>query len=492
MSKEPLSTRTISIQSTPLACLLLCLVLVSLPQTSLAEGELPDIGGSASTELSPAKEIEVGRILLTEVRRRLPVSNDPELSQYIQALGTRITSGGLNSNFPFTFLLVINPSVNAFALPGGIIAINSGLLTLAQQESELAGVLAHEIAHVSQRHIARNFESGKSLSLISALTLLGSILAAIYDIELGQAALMSSQAGLHQTKLAYSRSFEQEADRLAIQLLARSGIDPLGMPRFFRRLHEHTQLNRGQIPEFLSTHPLTLNRISESEARASQYRGSFVSNSFNFEYAKARTLAISKNPSELMDYYKEKNKSSSGLSDTERYTYALVLGREGKHKQALRQLGEIVVHADNELTIKLAAAQIHIAMGQAGIAKTSLESLDKIYPQNFPVAYYLAKSLIKENQAHGALEKLDRLGDARQKNPAIDQLKAKAADKAGLTWRSHESLGDYYAAHGQYGLAMEQIELALRSPGIDLSSEARIEARKTQLRETRQKHEQFK
>ena len=492
MSIHLLNDRVFCIRLLFLTRLLLCLILASLTQNLLAEDKLPDIGGSANTELSPAKEAELGRILLTEVRRRLPISNDPELSQYIQALGTRITSGGLNSNFQFTFLLVINPSINAFALPGGIVVINSGLLTLAHQESELASVLAHEIAHVSQRHIARNFENDKSFSVISALTLLGSILAAVYNIDLGQAALMTSQAGIHQAKLAYSRSFELEADRLAMQLLVSSGIDPLGMSQFFKRLHKHTQLNRGKIPEFLSTHPLTLDRLSEAETRARQYRRPFTSNSSDFDYAKARTLALSKNSSSLIDYLREKSRSSVGLSDPERYTYALVLSREGKHKQALWHLGNIAIHADNELTIKLAEAQINIAMEQANVARASLESLDKIYPQNLPVTYYLATSLIKEDQARQALEQLDQLGHVYQQNPAIDKLKAKAADKAGIPWRSHESLGDYYAAHGQYGAAMEQIQLALRSHSIDSSSKARIEARKAQLISVKQQRDEFK
>lgn len=492
MSKHPFSHCVLCTWFAYFAHLLLCLAFTTLPHISLAEANLPNIGSPASAELSPAKEVELGRILVTEVRRRLPISNDPELSQYIHALGTRITSGGLNSNFPFTFLLVINPSVNAFALPGGIVAINSGLLTLAQQESELASVFAHEIAHVTQRHIARNFENAKSFSVISALTLLGTILAAVYNIDLGQAALVTSQAGIHQAKLAYSRNFEQEADRIGMHLLAGAGIDPQGMPLFFKRLHKHTQLNRGQIPEFLSSHPLTLDRMGESETRARQYRGSYTSNSLHFDYARARTLAISKNPAELIDYYRGKNKSPTGLSDTERYTYALALSRGGKHKQGLQYLEKIAIHADNELTIKLASAQINIAMGQAGIASVSLESLDKIYPGNLPVTYYLATSLIKEDQAQLALEKLDQLSSMYQQNPAIDKLKAQAANKAGMPWRSHESLGDYYAAHGQYGTAMEQIQLALRSPGIDSSSKARIEARKVQLRESRQRREQFK
>ncbi len=468
------------------------LLLIIASHISLAENNLPDIGGAANADLSISKEIELGRILIAEVRGHLPVSNDPELSQYIHSLGTRITSAGVNSNFPFTFILVQNPNVNAFALPGGIVAINTGLLTLAHQESEVASVFAHEIAHVTQRHIARNFANAKSFSVISALTLLGSILAAAYGGgELGQAAIITTQSGLQERQLAYSRSFEQEADRVGMQFLVSANIDPQGMPLFFERLNKHTQLNRGQIPEFLSSHPLTTSRISESKTRANQYRGSFTSNTIHFEYAKARAITFTTKASQLVDFFRKKTRTED-LIDTEIYTYALALSRTGRNQQALQQLKLITLNADNELTIKLAKAQILTVDGQYTKAEKILKSLEQIYPSNPSVIYYLAASLIESGDARLALQKLEQLDNRQPNNPAFDKLKAKAANKAQQPWRSHESLSDYYAAHGQYGTAMEQIQLALRSPGIDTNSKARVKAKKTQLREARKRRDDFK
>ena len=467
------------------------LALVVSLNTSLADSTLPDIGGPASAELSTSKEIELGKILIAEVRGHLPVMNDPELSQYIHSLGTRIISGGLNSNFPFTFLLVANPDINAFALPGGIVVINTGLLILSQQESEVASVFAHEIAHVTQRHIARKFSDSKSLSLISALTFLGSILAAAYDSELGQAAIFTSQATIQDRQLAYSRSFEQEADRIGMQLLVSANIDPHGMPLFFERLNKHTQLNRGQFPEFLSTHPLTANRISESQTRASQYRGNFTSNTIHFNYARARAIALTQDPADLASYLKKKNKTN-GLSETERYSYALALSRTGKNKQAISSLKDIKLTADNELTLKLAIAQVYIVDGQYQQAINMLKPLEEIYPNNLAIVTYLSTALVENDQATYALQKLDRLNYYEQQNPIIHKLTAKASSRANIPWRSHESLGSYYAEHGQYGTAMEQIQLALRSPGIDLNSKQRVEAKKKQLKEQRRKRDEFK
>ncbi|MEM7402083.1 MAG: M48 family metalloprotease [Pseudomonadota bacterium] len=459
---------------------------------SFADNTLPDIGGAADAEFSVAKEIELGRILIAEVRGHLPVSNDPELAQYIHSLGTRITSAGVNSNFPFTFILVQNPAVNAFALPGGIVAINTGLLTLGQQESEVASVFAHEIAHVTQRHIARNFANAKSFSVISALTLLGSILAAAYGGgELGQAAIITTQSGLQERQLAYSRSFEQEADRIGMQFLVNANIDPQGMPLFFQRLNQHTQLNRGQIPEFLSSHPLTTNRISESQARANQYQGAFTSNTIHFEYAKARAIVFTTKPSQLVDFFRKKSRTSE-LSNTEYYTFALALSRSGKNQQALQQLKLIPLNADNELTLKLAKAQILTVDAQYAKAIEILEGLEQIYPSNPAVIYYLAAALTENGKPELALRKLDQTNNQDPFNPVFDKLKAKAASKAHMPWRSHESLSDYYAAHGQYGSAMEQVQLSLRAPGIDANSKARIQAKKEQLRNARKRRDEFK
>lgn len=485
MHKNTLLTRS--------AYLVATFLLVLITQTTIANNNLPDIGGPGSAELSISKEIELGEILIKEIRGNLPVSNDPELSQYIHSLGTRITTAGLNSNFPFTFILIHSSDVNAFALPGGIVAINTGLLTLGQKESEVASVFAHEIAHVTQRHIARNFANTKSFGIINAIALLGSIVAIAYGGgELGQAALITTQSSLQERQLAYTRSFEQEADRVGMQFLVKANIDPQGMPAFFERLNKHTQLNRGQIPEFLSSHPLTTNRISESKVRANQYSGSFTSNTLHFDYAKARAIALTSNPRQLSDHLRKKDDSSTPLSDTEAYAYALALSRSGKNQKALKVLNKISLNADNELTLKLAKAQIQIANAQYQKAEESLRTLEQIYPSNPSVIYYLATALIETDKAPLALQKINQLSNSKPENPAFLKLQAKAASKANLPWLSHESLSDYYAAHGQYGTAMEQIQLSLRSPGIDANSKARVKAKRTQLQDARKRRDNFK
>ncbi len=468
------------------------LLLLCSSQFLAADNNLPDIGGPAEAELSVSKELEFGKFLVNEVRGSLPISNDPELSQYLQSLGTRITSSGLNSNYPFTFLLVIDKNINAFALPGGIIAVNSGLIKLGEQESEVASVVAHEIAHVTQRHIARNFEKSKSSGVFSALTVLGAILAASYGGgELGQAAIVGSTAAQQQSRLAYSRSFEEEADRIGMQLMVSANIDPQGMPIFFRRLNNFSKLNQSYVPEFLRSHPLTTRRISESQTRADQYKGNYSKNTMHFDYARARLIAITDNPARKINELKKKSAINGGLSDVENYTYAGVLTRAGKFQDALKRLKKIPLNVDNELTVKLGAAQVYISARQFDYAIEILEPLTGIYPNNVAITYYLATSLIEKNQGELALRMLDQLKLAHS-NPAIDKLKAKAASNANMPWRSHEALGDFYAANARYNASMEQLQLATRSSGINANTKARIEAKKVQLREFRQRRDNFK
>ena len=371
-----------------------------------------------------------------------------------------------------------------------VIGINSGLLTLATRESELASVFAHEIAHVTQRHIARNFENAKSFNFVSALTFLGAILATVYNVDLGQAALMTSQAGIQQSKLAYSRSFEQEADRIGMQLLASAKIDPYGMPQFFRQMHKHTQMNHGKVPEYLSTHALTCH-ASVTRSTGNGNSKAPMASTAPTQSPRARAVH-SQTSGRAGCALRAKSRASDEFLDTEHYTYALALSEVGQHAQALRELNKIPIKADNRLSVRLADAQIHLAMGQTRLARAALESLDKIYPDSLPVTYYLAQSLIKEDRARYALEKLDQLSHKHAQHPVIDKMKARAASKAHMPWRSHESMSDFYAAHGQFETAMEQIELALQSPGIDSSSKARIEARKVQLRQQEDQRDQFK
>jgi len=448
---------------------------------------LPDIGDPASAILSVSQEIELGKILLTQINQRLPVSEDPELRNYLQSLGTRLISGGLNSDFPFYFRLIFDPSINAFAMPGGVVAVNSGLLLLSESESELASVVAHEISHVSQRHIARRFSRQEKLSVLNTIALLGTVLAAIYGGDAGQAAGAATLGAFQNSALSYSRAFEQEADRIGMTLLINANLDPFGMPRFFERLNAHSQINQSRIPEFLRSHPLTTSRISDSIIRAEQFPNRpYIENTIHFNYAKARTLAISSEPSALASHYKKLLLEEP--NNIRYYIYAIALNRLGKSKQSLIALDKIEPNFNERFPVAIARAQALIVDRQIDEAVNVLTDLDDLYPQNEAVIYYLATALLEKNNPKLALDKLDTLSKDITGNPGIERLRASAADKAGQPWRSHEALANYDLMHARMTTAMEHLLIAERQRGIDEHSKARIQAKKDRLREFQKKH----
>ncbi len=471
----------------------LFIILVVFPGFLAAEQEenygvvLPDIGDPASALLSVNQEIELGKILVAQVNRRLPISEDPELRSYFQSLGARLIAAGLNSDFPFYFRLVFDPRINAFAMPGGIVVVNSGLLILTQSESELASVLAHEISHVSQRHIARQFSRQQKLSVLNTIALLGTVIATIYGGEAGHAAGSATLGAFQDASLSYSRALEQEADRIGMALLINANLDPFGMPRFFERLNAYSQINQSQVPEFLRTHPLTTSRISDSKIRAEQYAGNrYIENTIHFQYAKARAIAISSEPNELVNHYKKVIEEEP--NKVNHYIYAIGLTRLGHGKQALHVLDKITPNNNEQFPISIARAQALIIDRQIDKALEILMAQDELYPRNESVIYYLATALLEDHNPGLALDKLDSLSTDITANPAIERLRARAADEAGQPWRSHEALSDYDLMNAKYGTAMEHLLIAERQTGIDPHSKARIEAKKTWLREFQKKH----
>ena len=449
---------------------------------------LPDIGDPASELLSINQEAELGKILLAQINRALPVSTDPELRGYMQSLGTRLISGSLNSNFPYYFRLVFDNRINAFAMPGGIVAINSGLFLLSESESELASVVAHEISHVSQRHIARRFSRQKKLSVVNTIALLGTVLATIYSPDAGSAVGAATLGTLQASELSYSRAFEREADRVGMLLLVNANLDPYGMPRFFERLNSFSQINQGRVPEFLSSHPLTVSRISDSKIRADQFStGRYIENTVHFNYAKARTLAISVDPNVLVKRYRKLLEQEP--NNIRYYVYGIALNRLARGKQSIAALKKIEPNDNEKFPVAIAMAQAHIANGQTDEALEILHRLDQLYPNNEAVIYYLATALLDKNNPKLALDKLDTISKDISGNPAIERLRARAADNAGRPWLSHESLSDYDLMHARYNAAMEHLLLAQRQTGIDDHSKARIEAKKDRLQEFRKKHD---
>ncbi len=270
--------------------LLMGLLLNSTPifALELDKIELPEMGDSAGALISPAEEKEFGEAFFRSLHSQVVINQDSEIQQYIQTIGEKLVAHSDTPSYPFHFFVVLENDINAFAGPGGYIGVNSGLILMTDAESELASVMAHEIAHVTQRHLYRSYEASSRLSIPMAAATLGAILLGTQSAAAGQAAIMAIQAGSVQFQIDFTREHEAEADRVGMQTLSSSTYDPRSMPTFFERLQQSTRYSGQNVPEFLRTHPVTASRISDSRGRADNYPYKQYPDSLTYQLIKTK------------------------------------------------------------------------------------------------------------------------------------------------------------------------------------------------------------
>ncbi|OAT22976.1 exported zinc metalloprotease [Buttiauxella gaviniae ATCC 51604] len=268
--------------------------------------QLPDMGTSAGNTLSIGQEMQMGDFYVRQLRGSAPLINDPLLVQYINKLGMRLVSHANSVKTPFHFFLINNDEINAFAFFGGNVVLHSALFRYADNESQLASVMAHEISHVTQRHLARAMEDQKKNAPLTWVGALGSILLAMASPQAGMAALSGTLAGTQQGMISFTQQNEQEADRIGIQVLQRSGFDPQAMPTFLEKLLDQSRYS-SRPPEILLTHPLPESRLADARNRANQMRPVVTQSSEDFYMAKARTLGM---------YNSGRNQLTSDLLDS--------------------------------------------------------------------------------------------------------------------------------------------------------------------------------
>lgn len=464
--------------------LLFCaLPFLAAGRLSHADIQLPDIGDPASQALTLAQEEALGREILKEIRRNLPLLKDTELNSYVRSLGLRLVSSSPDAQSNFYFVLIDDPAINAFATPGGVVAINSGLILAATNEAEVAAVVAHEIAHVTQRHLARMYAGSDKVDIATGLGILAAILVSAYSSELAEAALYSSIAAGQQQRLNFSRANEQEADRIGITTLANAGFDPHAMPSFFERMQRLSFGSPDATLEYLSTHPVTTSRISDSAARADQYSGQYTKSSIEFTLTQARIRALTTEPKDLLSTYQATPVPARTLAI--RYVQAIALRRAGRYAESIALAKALAAERDDILAFKLAVAEAQIGAGAASDSMALLRTLDGVYPRYAPVTVLLAQALIQTGDPSEARRKIEGLIATQSDDPELHKLRAEAAAREGLIALSHESMADYYLAHGQVAAAVEQLELALKDTRIDETTEARIRSKRGMLTQRR-------
>ena len=439
--------------------------------------KLPDLGSSASKYLSDSEAKKLGLSFIRRSRFSLPYVSDPELLNYINDLGDRLLQVSDDAGKDYEFHLIKSDVINAFAVPGGQIALHTAILTKSETEGELASVVAHEISHVTQNHIARNIENSRFDNYIALGALLAA--AAAGGAEGAQAGLAVASTSILDKQLRYSRAFESEADALGVRLISRAGFDTNAMPRFFKRLLEDSRLNKSYAPEFLRSHPLTVRRISESAERVRAYPAIKQQNDesrFLMMQAKA-TASYTKRISTTRSYYSDKIKKGDNSLPT-RYGYAITLTRSGefdKAREVFTQLlkefpdnaSVLLMHADNELEAK------NIEQGLA-ILKSTYEQ--HIARGDHLIDIYYANALVLTKRNKEAIPILRNAIANKSDQPFYHILLSRAYGETGEKMRSFDSSGEFHYHRGNYQFALKQFAKAefLAESGYD---KARLKAR---------------
>lgn len=450
--------------------------------------ELPDLGDPAESALSVAKEREIGREIMREIRQKRVIVDDLLSQEYISTLGHQLVAQADSAVHDFSFFILDEQGINAFALPGGYIGVNSGLITKTDNESELAAVLAHEISHVTQRHLARRFMHNEQFKgpMVAAM-----IAAILLGGEAAEAAVVAAQAGAVQSSINFTRKNEQEADRVGIHLLAKAGYDPDSMATLFEKMHQQARLHGGAPPEFLSTHPVHSSRIADARARAQRYKRAQQKDSVDYRVVRARLrVLLHSNPARVASDLRrllEEGQTSDRVM--ERYAYAVALLKSGQAKPADAQSRELVKQHPEIMAFQLLQSEVDVALGNDEPALQRLRQQREKYPDHHVLTLEYARILIHTGRAHEAGKVLESHLVYRSGDPTMYALLSQAAKAGGDNTRSHVYMAEHYTLLGDLSLAISHLESALKGKIDDYYEEARLQSRLKRLRETRAERE---
>ncbi len=457
--------------------------------TAVADVEdLPDIGSPSDAILSRKLEAQIGRQIYNSLLASGGVITDPEVQEYIQDVGMRLVAEAGVSGQRFRFFIMDDPVNNAFALPGGYVGIHSGLLLATKTESELAGVLAHEVSHVTQRHISRAVFANQRASTLSMAAMLGAILIGIAtgaDPGLMQGAIGAAQSLTIENQISFTRNNEYEADRVGIGFLAAAGFDPNGMTNFFETMGRAQGSLYNQAPEFLLTHPVSADRMAESRARVRKFPEVDAVDSSSYQLARARArLIVSNRPEVALEYFRAEQNNPESVGSLEiDYGIALTLARLGNYREAEELFSNLLATNEELIPLYSGLAQTKARLGDREGTLATFEQAMALFPRSVPLTVRYAETLIEygnPKEAHRIL--LDLLN---QVPPTLEQIRliAIAANNAGDIADAHYYMAEHHAMSGDLRLAIEQLRLALTTPSLDSVQRARFTARMEQFQE---------
>lgn len=517
-----------------------CTLLAGAPARA-ADPQLPSMGSSAGTIASPEELRQYGFYVLHELRNQDMVQDDALLSDYINTLGYRLVAYSPKSDQPFTFFVVRDADINAFALPGGFIGINSGLITTTTTESELAAVLAHEISHVTQQHLVRAVEAERKYAPLMVLAMIGAIAASAHqspgstsNADMG--ALATAQGLIQQMQINFTRADESEADRIGIQTLARANFDPDAMAEFFQRMQRALRpgFDENDVPALLMDHPVTLERISEAKARAvavkkeeAQRRAALSTSTAqtpsvssmlllpSLKSGSSAMLAEAARPAEdrktqrarseayyllmrertrvldapqvstVVAYYAENLRNNPAFATTpNQYGYALALVRTGKAKQAHEIAEKLARENPDNLVLQLARGHTLLMSGQRDASLKLYAELEHRYPDNHALVIEHAQALLQVRDKASARQAQALLRpqlSSNDEDPQLQTLFARACELAGDPIRAGEAHADAAYLNGRAEDALNQLKALAKRTDLDYYQRSRIEARIAQM-----------
>jgi predicted Zn-dependent protease len=449
--------------------------------------QLPDLGDSSQVSLTPAQERKIGEQIIRQIRAQGAYLQDPEVNDYLNELGRRLVAASRDAKQDFEFFAVPDPQINAFALPGGYIGVHTGLILLAQNESELASVLAHEISHVTQRHMARMVANQKNSMLLSlagiALAILASRAGGASGTQGIQAAMAGSQALAMQNQLNFTRDNEYEADRIGFSRLVAAGFDPNGAAVFMERLQRGTRFADGNTPSYLRTHPITYERIAEAQYRAQGIPYKQVPDSLEFHLVRALLKSYQGDAREQVanfDAALKEKKYNNELA--ERYGLVAALMRAKNIPRAKTELAKLEKVAPPHPMIEAMAGNVLMAAEEYPAAAARFEKALQRYPNKMQLVYDYPEALIKANRPADAAAFAEKQLVRFPEDGPLHQIAARAYAAQNMRLKQHEHQGEFYAWAGNLPGAIDQLELAAKAGDGDFYQISVVESRLRKLR----------
>jgi predicted Zn-dependent protease len=459
---------------------------LALAPTVVAQG-LPELGDPSQSLLSSVQERKLGESIMRQIRGG-GYLNDPEVNGYLNDLGNRLVAAVPGAPFDFEFFAMADSSINAFALPGGFVGVNSGLILLTQNESELASVLAHEITHVTQHHIARSLGNQRDAVIATLAALAAAVLASrSHSSSSGdatQAAIAASQALALQSQISFTRQNEEEADRIGFERMVVAGFDPAAMAVFMERLQRSTRFVEGNAPNYLRDHPVTYQRIAEAQARAQGLPFRQVPDSLDFHMVRALLKSYEGTPRDAIEYFRDaiaEHKYNNEIAA--HYGLVASLLRAEEFKKAASELQSLEKIAPQHPMIDAMAGQVLMQSGQLKAAIARYEAALVHYPRKMQLVYDYPQALLKDNQAAKAAAFLN---DQLQRFPGdgpLHQITARVYAALGKQLLQHQHQAEFYAWQGNLRAAVIQLELAVKAGDGDFYQQSVAESR---LRAVRQ------